>query len=539
MKRIDITGTSLSRACFLTVLLVSAIPVARAQPFTSLQNGFTQTLFANAPSFTGGVAFASNGDLWVDGCQFSGSPLFRFATALTSSDGHGGMEHPQTDGSPFASNAGCGLTSHPDGTLYSNTGLGVVNIDANTGAPLRAPFGVPGNALGITVDPQTNNLVYVAADCSFTATCTIVSINPFSLVSSNFAVLPQSEAVFVDGISFDPTGRFLFISNRAPVFRMTILDRSGAVVQNVGMASEPDGLAFHAKPTFVVTNNIDGTMTRFDFPSNDFTLPPTQIAFAGGGVRGDLCQVGADGCLYLTQDQTRFADGTTSLNGSIVKICPGFVPPPGVPPCFNSSNFNGTNIAAGNYIWFDSVFSLPGFDPGHLTNPVTLFLRGATITFTANATPYTVNVPNASITYDPTVTTAATSFDTVNNQWVTILPTTNLSGNNFVAGVEFQVPAGGFPGGINPVIWNGSFSSSTPGLTVQWQWGAAVYSSFNTDYSQLAVKPVDDNQASQYKNSDHAGTPETFKAFVIGGARGGGGSNWTGSYSGTQACPVR
>jgi hypothetical protein len=46
---------------------------------------------------------------------------------------------------------------------------------------------------------------------------------------------------------------------------------------------------------------------------------------------------------------------------------------------------------------------------------------------------------------------------------------------------------------------------------------------------------VDDKNASQYNNSDQAGTPENFKQFVIGGARGGGGSNYTGSYSGTAA----
>ena len=48
-----------------------------------------------------------------------------------------------------------------------------------------------------------------------------------------------------------------------------------------------------------------------------------------------------------------------------------------------------------------------------------------------------------------------------------------------------------------------------------------------------SVKPVDSNSASQYHNSDHAGTPENFKSFVTGGARGGGGSNFTGSYSAT------
>ncbi|PYX76898.1 MAG: hypothetical protein DMG78_00405 [Acidobacteria bacterium] len=41
-------------------------------------------------------------------------------------------------------------------------------------------------------------------------------------------------------------------------------------------------------------------------------------------------------------------------------------------------------------------------------------------------------------------------------------------------------------------------------------------------------------------NGDHAGTPEgvnsnnqPWKKFVVGGARGGGCSNWTGSWSGT------
>jgi hypothetical protein len=68
---------------------------------------------------------------------------------------------------------------------------------------------------------------------------------------------------------------------------------------------------------------------------------------------------------------------------------------------------------------------------------------------------------------------------------------------------------------------------------LQWQWGAAVYTSFSSDNNAVGVKPVDDNKASQYKNSDHAGTPENFKARVTGGATGGGGANYTGSYSGT------
>jgi hypothetical protein len=122
---------------------------------------------------------------------------------------------------------------------------------------------------------------------------------------------------------------------------------------------------------------------------------------------------------------------------------------------------------------------------------------------------------------------------------VTAVPLTGLAGNVFFDGVAIQAPSPrGFPGGIQPVTWQGMFFSMTPGLSVQRQWAAAVYDNavFGVDYTQLGVKPVDDNQASVYQNSDHAGAPENFKTYLVGGARGGGGSNFTGSYSGTAAC---
>ena len=218
----------------------------------------------------------------------------------------------------------------------------------------------------------------------------------------------------------------------------------------------------------------------------------------------------------------------------LVLILP--LPSAAQPACSTTGNFNGTPIAGGKHIWFSSVFSVPGLNPSQLTKPLTITFTRVTITFTANSTPYTVNVPNANITYDPSATTATTTFDGLDNQWFTTLPTTNLSGNNFLDAVEFQVPASGFPGGIQPVAWQGTFGSTTSGLSVQWQWGAAVYTQFSANYNSLGVKSVDDNKASQYKNSDHAGTPENFTAYVTGGATGGGGSNYTGSYSGTAAC---
>jgi hypothetical protein len=191
------------------------------------------------------------------------------------------------------------------------------------------------------------------------------------------------------------------------------------------------------------------------------------------------------------------------------------------------SNFNGTAIAAGDTVWFSSVAKVSGLGSA----PATLDIENATINFSANGTAYHVSVPNAAVTFSPTVTTAVTSFDAATNTWETTVPV-NPAGNTFLAGVALPVP-GGLPGGINPVTWQAQFESDTPGLSVNWQWAAAVYSHFATDYNALNVKPVDSNTLSAYTNSDHAGTPEAFKPYVLGGTRGGGGSNFTGSYSAT------
>ena len=196
-----------------------------------------------------------------------------------------------------------------------------------------------------------------------------------------------------------------------------------------------------------------------------------------------------------------------------------------------TSNFNGTRIFPGDFIWFNSVLKVQGLG----LDPVTIGFTGS-ISFTVNGTLYVVPVPSAIVNFSPGVDVATTVF--CNGQWTTTVPSSGLSGNVFLAGVALQAPTpGGFPGGIHDITWQGTFFSVTPGLKIQWQWAAAVYRNpqFGADYNALGVKPVDDNQASVYKNSDHAGTPENFRPYVRGGARGGGGSNFTGSYSGTAA----
>jgi len=191
-----------------------------------------------------------------------------------------------------------------------------------------------------------------------------------------------------------------------------------------------------------------------------------------------------------------------------------------------TSNFNGTAIPAGDDIWFSSVAKVSGVR----SSPVTIDVTNQTISFTANGTNYSIAVPDTLLTLTPGQTTATTTF---NNGWNTSAPA-KFSGNVFLGGTEFQAVSG-LPGGIKNVVWQASFSSDTAGISVNWQWAAAVYSSFAADNSAVNVKAVDDNHFAPYADSDHAGTPENYKAFVVGGATGGGGSNWSGSYSGTAS----
>jgi hypothetical protein len=192
-----------------------------------------------------------------------------------------------------------------------------------------------------------------------------------------------------------------------------------------------------------------------------------------------------------------------------------------------TSNFNGTAIPGGSTIWFNSVFKVSG-----LHAPATVQFTNSKITFSASGTDYSVPVPDGVVNFS-SVAKATISFDGTN--WQTAVPSA-FGDNVFLSGVAFTVPAGGLPGGISPVTWQGQFLSSDPAVSVQWQWAAAVYTQFDS-YNNIGVKPLHSTSLDAYPNGDQAGTPENEKAFVIGGARGGGGSNFTGSYSSTGKCP--
>jgi hypothetical protein len=188
-------------------------------------------------------------------------------------------------------------------------------------------------------------------------------------------------------------------------------------------------------------------------------------------------------------------------------------------------NLNGTAIPAGDTIWFSSVAKIGGLG----ANQVTLHVENASIQFTVGTTHFNVPVPNGEIVFTPGATSTTSTYDPNDNDWDVAVPSSG-TGNVFLSGVEFPVAAN-LPGGIKNVTWSANFWTDTAGVNVNWQWGAAVYRSFSTDYNAVGVKPVDSNHFAPYTNGNKAGTPENFKASVTGGGTGGGGTNYTGNLT--------
>ena len=337
----------------LAALLAVGVPVilwAVPYSFFILDPAYAQRLFgvtssflrtAPARGYLGGVVALQNGDVIAAECETSVTRLHRFSASSTYVV-RGTTLHAETISNPIA--GGCGIALHPDGYLYSNmfegaSGFGVSRIDLATGAVTK--MGPPGNALGIAIDPVSHNIVYAGQGCKPAfgpPPCTLFELDPATGLVVNLIPLDPLQFQYIDGVAFNPTGEYLFLTNRDPTFDLIVLRRTSGtavVVQKVPTSAEPIGIGFHAvSPKFVVTNNQNGTMTRLVFPGDDYMAPPTESQLAQQGFRGDLMQAGPDGCLYVTQDGSRYDDGDNGppTENSIVQICDGFAAPPGITP---------------------------------------------------------------------------------------------------------------------------------------------------------------------------------------------------------------
>jgi hypothetical protein len=203
-----------------------------------------------------------------------------------------------------------------------------------------------------------------------------------------------------------------------------------------------------------------------------------------------------------------------------------------------ASNFNGTSVTNPEYIWFTAhMTDLTGLPAAGGT----LFFTNQTITIVDASLPggvVALSVPNGSITIDPFASGASITFDAGGSHTTVV----NKSNDPILSALAYAVPGGGVNlSGANPVTWQGTMSLSwvpTTTVTMNWQWAAAAYLPFTTNYAALGALPID--------GAYQSGTPLNYISdaqacinvgagnnCLVGGARGGGGSNYTGSNSGT------
>jgi hypothetical protein len=150
-------------------------------------------------------------------------------------------------------------------------------------------------------------------------------------------------------------------------------------------------------------------------------------------------------------------------------------------------------------------------------------------------------VPNAEVIYSPSASCASITFNASTNTWINTVPVNGNVDNIFFDGLALPVTTQ-LANLQNPVTWTGTFSTNTAGVSLQWAWGAAVYTHFDTNYNNLDVKATHQNWCGG-NNGDQAGTPENSadQSGLPGGGTGGGGANYTGGWSGTDnvtpVCP--
>ena len=450
-------------------------PTITVQPSSQTQCAGTNASFISAATGTPAPAVqwqvSTNGTTWT-GISGATSATLSFAATIADNNKQYRAVWTNSQG-PVNSNAAT-LTVN---AIPSTPGVSVAN---NCGSSILSATGTIGNLLWS--NSASTQSITVPAAGTYTVTQTV---NGCTSASGTGVAAPKSTPVLSGNLA----------------------------------ASTNSGTAF----TYNATSTVTGT--SFVWSRLTVTGISNPVASGTGNINETLVNTTASP-VNVTYVYTLTANGCTNTQNIIVTVNPAATSGSGcvINNTSITSNFTGTAIPAGRYIWFNS-----SLDPGPLptgTDPVTMNITNAVISFTANNVQYNLNVPNARIRFDASVTSASTQF--INNAWETVVPRAYTS-DIFMSGLSYLVPVN-FPGNYMNVTWTANISIDKPGISIAWRWAAAAYTSF-ADNAGINVKPINGSTQNAYPNADRASTPENYKSFVVDGARGTGGTNYTGSFS--------
>jgi hypothetical protein len=273
------------------------------------------------------------------------------------------------------------------------------------------------------------------------------------------------------------------------------------------------------------------------YPGTPYDIP---VASTNGGIAWTNTIAGAGNCV-VTGTATLYNSSGVAIStvpifvnnsepGQAELSCPAapaacVLPPSGTAIPGSPVSWNGFTAPAGSVVWINAHL-----DAKNVPNNTITTVDFTGVTLQVNTTAY--SLPNGQVVFNPAVQTPSTVVN-ADGSWTT---TVNSNFNNdifFVGGaipVDLNMENGG-NGNTNSTL---SFSTNSSDSTFQfqWQWGAAVYTSWPGN-AAADIEPVHAQQ--------QAGAPLNLavEADLIQGPRGGGGSNFTGSWSGTGQgnCP--
>jgi hypothetical protein len=151
------------------------------------------------------------------------------------------------------------------------------------------------------------------------------------------------------------------------------------------------------------------------------------------------------------------------------------------------------------------------------------------VSFVLNGVSY--SMPDGVVKFDPNAAAVSSTVfsgtpGTSSALWTTTINPNFISDENFFVGAAIPVGPSLATGGQATIRFTTQTDDAS--LSFSWQWSAAVYTYWPANWNQAMIQPY-------HGNGLHADTPVNVQVqkSLIQGPRGGGGSNFTGSWSAT------
>lgn len=405
---------------------------------------------------------------------------------------------------------------------------------ANILSSATATANCQGYSLAVNATELTVGTTYTI-DYTFTVTCG--SGSPVTIPgSTTFTATASAETVTASGTFTGTTGN-------CNVTGSATLTSSGSTV-NISINGAGMSPATLSCPTLTLACPASTAQVGVPYSSSLVAsggVPPYTFAGISGGVPGITSLNTSTGLVTGTPNQAgtfNWEFGVTDSAGNVantdsrcmVTVTPSLptacvLPPSGTAIGGSPVSWNGFTAPAGSVVWINAHLDAKNVPTNSIT---TVDFTG--VTLVVNTTSYAL--PNGQVVFNPAVSTPTTVVNADGSWTTTVNPT--FSNDIFFDGQAIPVDSNLENGGHGNTGSTLSFStnSSDSTLQFQWQWSAAVYTSWPGN-ANANIEPVHaDKQAGAPLNT-------AVEATLIQGPRGGGGSNFTGSWSGTGhgTCP--